>query len=112
MLCGGQSRTCIDNGFLSLKPWCRTWLPVPRLLSCNCGSNGDPPCTSLSEGQGAGSSTSRDGAAGSRDGDHDPPATMGQQFADNSITVLTNKRIGRGQECQRMSFQLFVANCV
>ena len=36
----------------------------------------------VSEGQGTGSSTSRDGAAGSRDGDHDPPATMGQQFAD------------------------------
>ena len=60
-----------------------------------------------SEGQGADSSTSRDGAAGSRD--NDPPTTMGQQFADavchreslrsqtvkDAITVLTNKRISR-----------------
>ena len=78
-------------------------------MLCNLAPYADYSHAIASEGQGPDSSTSRDGAAGSRDGHDDPPTTMGQQFADavlhreilrsqtvqDAITVLTNKRISR-----------------
>jgi hypothetical protein len=51
-------------------------------MLCNLAPYADYSHAIASEGQGADSSTSRDGAAGSRDGHDDQPTTMGQQFAD------------------------------
>jgi hypothetical protein len=51
-------------------------------MVCNLAPYADYSHAIASEGQGADSSTFRDGAAGSRDGHDDPPTTTGQQFVD------------------------------